>query len=113
MLTRAKNWHERQKRLVERKLMIRLDSCTVEPLGEKRGYNAVIEGFNLHPAISPPRVTVGGVLLEDMQFEAKGRRIRGVLRKKPRSERVVVDYRFAQAKLKGQIQWVKPRANNN
>ncbi|HJQ33113.1 MAG TPA: hypothetical protein VJ866_13075 [Pyrinomonadaceae bacterium] len=108
MLTRAKNWLDAQKRLAERKHVIRLDSCAVEPLGEKRGYNAVIEGFNLHPAISPPRVTVGGVLLEEMQFQADGRRIRGVLRQKPRSGRVMVDYGFARATLKGEIRWIEP-----
>jgi len=98
--TRSKPWQERQRRLAEAKPRVRLDGLHVESLGPARGYAAVIEGFNLHMAIAPPRVTVGGVLLERMQFQRDGRVIRGVLPRKPRGGRVVVDYGFARAELK-------------
>lgn len=96
------SWRERHRRAASRKPWIRLDRAQVNPLAEGRGYEVVIEGFNLHPVISPPRVTVGGVLVERLKFQKDGRAVRGVLPRKPPSHLVVVDYGFARAELKGE-----------
>lgn len=76
--------------------IVRIDRCVVEP-GAKGTYRVVIEGFNLHGSISPPRVTVGGVPLVNIQFQADGQKLTGTLAAKPRSKKVVVDYGFARA----------------
>lgn len=101
MPMRRESWQEKHRRAVSRKPWIRLERVRVKHLGPRGGYEVVIEGVNLHPAISPPRVTVGGVPLEHPEFQRDGRSIRGVLPKKPTSGRVVVDYGFARAELKG------------
>lgn len=102
MPMRRESWYEKHRRAAQRKAWIRLDRVRVEPLGPGRGYAVVIEGVNLYPVISPPHVTVGGVLLERLEFQKDGRTLRGVLPRKPPSHRVVVDYGFARAQLQGQ-----------
>ena len=95
----AEAWKETQKKIAARAPMVRLDRCHVKPASNKkrRSYDATIEGYNLHQAISPPRVTVGGVMLEDIRFQDDGTAIRGTLSKRPRDHTVVVDYGFARA----------------
>jgi hypothetical protein len=103
MATRADAWRARQKQMAERSPTIRIDRCTIEPLqGDKgqeadKGYLVVIEGFRLHQAISPPRITVGKLVVESVTFRADGKQIRGVLRARPDDDRVRVDYGFAHA----------------
>jgi hypothetical protein len=102
-------WKEMQKMIAARAPIVRLDRCHVKPVSDnkrkkKRSYEALIEGYNMHQAISPPRVTVGGVMLENIRFQDDGTAIRGTLSKRPRDRTVVVDYGFtrAEALLKSQ-----------
>jgi len=105
MQRRAQEWLARQKQMAARRPRIRLDGCTLEALPQGKGYAVVIDGFNLHQAISPPLITVGGVQLELAKFRRDGKQIRGVLRKKPDGEHVEVEYGFARAELNG-VQFV-------
>ena len=75
---------------------VRIDRCQVIE-GEKGYYDVVIEGFGLRPAITPPRIVVGGVPLEGVRFEEGGRRATGVLREQPRDYQVTVDLGYARA----------------
>jgi len=106
MTKRSDAWYERQKRAAERRAVMRIDRCTIEPVkGEKaqegqERYLVTIDGFHLHPAISPPRVTVGEEVVEELSFGKDGRQIRGVLRRRPDGERVRVDYGFAHAETR-------------
>jgi hypothetical protein len=95
----AEAWKEMQKKIAARAPIVRLDRCYVKPVSNKKKglYEAIIEGYNLHQAISPPRVTVGGVMLENIGFQDDGTAIRGTLSKRPRDRTVVVDYGFARA----------------
>ncbi len=95
-----REWLARQKQAQERKPLLRIDRVHITSLGPEKGYEVVIEGFNLRPSISPPSVRVGQVLAENLIFEKEGRVIRGLLREKPRDSSVVVDYGFAGAELK-------------
>jgi hypothetical protein len=79
---------------------IRLDRVRVEPLEDRSGYRVIIDGFNLHRAISPPRVEVGGVPLQQLEFQRDGRCLRGVLAREPANPVTVVDYGFARAEAK-------------
>jgi hypothetical protein len=99
----AQAWKERRKQIAARAPTVRLDRCRVKPLAKKGSFEAVIEGHNLHQAISPPRVTVGGATLENLTFQDDGTAIRGTLSIRPRGRVVVVDYGFARAEalLKG------------
>jgi hypothetical protein len=94
-------WKEMQKKIAARAPIVRLDRCYVKPVSNdnkrKRSYEALIEGYNMHQAISPPRVTVGGVMLENIRFQDDGTAIRGTLSKRPRDRTVVVDYGFTRA----------------
>lgn len=101
MATISKQWRKKHQQWEERKPKIRLIGLEVEFLGPGQGYAVVIEGFNLYGAISPPKVTVGGIPLEHPEFYPNGRFIRGKLSRKPQSDRVVVDYGFARAELRG------------
>jgi hypothetical protein len=108
MQRRAKLWQERRKRAASRATALRVDRCEVSRSADKATYKVVIDGFNLHPAIAPPRVTVGSVRVEGLRFQPDGRRIEGVLKERPRPGPVVVDYRFARAVLEREIEWVEP-----
>jgi hypothetical protein len=95
-------WKETQKKIAARAPIVRLDRYYVKPVSndnkrKKRSYEALIEGYNMHQAISPPRVTVGGVMLENIRFQDDGTAIRGTLSKRPRDRTVVVDYGFTRA----------------
>src|SRR5207249_1235468 len=102
MATREELWWERRKRAVEHKVRVRVDRMSIKARTPRRGYEVVIQGFNLHRAISPPRITVGEVTLEQIDFDPGGLAIRGILPRQPRSRRVVVDYGFARAEWSGQ-----------
>ena len=94
---RERAWRERQRRAAERRPRIRVDSCEVRPLTTGEGYAVTITGFNLHGAISPPMITIGGIALQHLQFEPDGRTVRGTLAREPDGNAVVVDYGFARA----------------
>ena len=59
------------------------------------GYRVSISGRNLMMAVSPPRIRVGGVELDDLEFDPSGKQITGTLSRKPESDDVTVDYGFA------------------
>jgi hypothetical protein len=87
-----------------RKPGIRIDDVTIREMPEYRGcYQVRISGHNLRMAISPPRIEVGGVPLEDLTFDKDGRAVSGTLACKPESERVVVDYGFAREQ--SEVHW--------
>jgi hypothetical protein len=92
----ARKWEERRKLLASRKPRVRVDRCVVTER-EKGHYDVMIEGFGLLPAITPPRIAVGGVLLEQAMFEKGGRRVTGVLRDRPKNDQVIVDLGYAHA----------------
>src|SRR5687767_8755887 len=105
MLRRERAWLETQERSGDGRVKVRLDSASIRALEDRDCYYVVIDGFNLYPRISPPVVTVGGVLMEQIQYEENGRRIEGVLKKEPSKKPVTIDYGYAHAELKGEI-WV-------
>lgn len=107
MLKREREWLDMQERAGDNRVAVRLDSASVEPLEDHGGYRVVIEGFNLHPRIAPPLVRVGGVMLEQIQYQQDGRRINGVLKERPGSGPVTIDYGYAEADLRNEIRWVK------
>lgn len=79
-----------------RRPWIRLDDAQIVEDRERSGeFQVTISGHNLKMAISPPRVSVGGIELEHLSFEPGGKQITGVLRNKPGSDEVIVDYGFA------------------
>ena len=75
---------------------IRVDGAVVKPSAAGY-YEVVIAGFGLYAAQLPPNVLVGELPVFDLKFENQGRILRGVLREKPRSAEVIVDYGFARA----------------
>ena len=83
----------------DREPWIRLDDVYVSEREDDDAYEVVIEGVNFRGTISPPRVTVGGLPLEDQSFASDGRSIRGTLPEEPDSLHVVVDYGFARDEL--------------
>jgi hypothetical protein len=92
----ARKWEERRQQLAARKPHVRVDRCVLTD-GEKGTYQVTIEGFGLLPAITPPRITVGGVPLEQVRVEHGGRRLTGVLSTQPRGTEVIVDLGYARA----------------
>jgi hypothetical protein len=105
MLKRQREWLEMQERAAENRVVVRLDSASVQPY--EGAYRVVIEGFNLHPRIVPPLVTVGGGTVREIEYQPDGRRITGVLREEPGTEPVRIDFGYASAELKDEIRWVK------
>ena len=103
MLKREREWRDMQASAIENRYSIRIDAATIEPQENKDGYRVVIEGFNLYPRISPPLVTVGGVMLEQIKYEPNGRSINGRLKEKPDNGTVKVNYGFASAELATRI----------
>lgn len=99
MLSDERRWRERHAEAVAREPRIRIDGVEISAVDGGRRYAVVIFGFNLHAAISPPRVTVGGLDLEAMTFSPDGRTIGGILPSPPGNQRVVVDFGFARAEL--------------
>lgn len=82
---------------------IRVDGVEIQEGRTRRGeraYSVRIRGVNLRGAISPPRVEVGGQVLEEMSFAPDGRTLSGIVRDKPVAEHVVVDYGSVRAELR-------------
>ena len=79
----------------ERRVWIRIDKATASPASTGGVYDVAITGVNLHMAVVPPRILVGGVPLQQLSFEPGGGRITGVLRGTPEDGSVSVDYGFA------------------
>jgi hypothetical protein len=104
MPTRRERWLADHQQALSRKVHLRVDGGQVEP-GPHGSYNVTIEGFGLYPAIVPPRVVVGGVPAEQLQFRPDGRTIRGILRQRPSALKVVVDYGFARAEWEAVDPW--------
>ncbi|WP_026555109.1 hypothetical protein [Arthrobacter sp. 35W] len=80
-----------------RRAWIRVDKAAASPATTRGVYDVAITGVNLHMAVVPPRIMVGGVPLQQLSFEPGGRRITGVLRGAPEGGSVSVDYGFASA----------------
>lgn len=107
MLKREQAWRDRQQRIAARGPQVRIDRCTIQALDREEGYTAIIEGFNLRQAISPPRVTVGGVSAHALTFDRDGKHLRVLLKQLPDGDRVEVDYGFARAE--GRAEWTRGR----
>jgi hypothetical protein len=98
MTRRARNWEERRKLAASRRPHVRIDRAIVRKGGKGQyGFELVIEGFGLLPAISPPQVTVGGILVAQPTFATDGRSVTGALRERPANPQVVVDLGYARA----------------
>ena len=80
-----------------RRPWIRVDDARItEAKGGPQGrWDVTISGHNLKMAVSPPRITVGGVPLMRPVFEPSGKLITGTLTEEPATDEVVVDYGFA------------------
>ncbi|WP_427017621.1 hypothetical protein ACQCSX_03105 [Pseudarthrobacter sp. P1] len=78
-----------------RRAWIRVDRATVSASSTRGVYDVAITGVNLHMAVVPPRILVGGVPLQQLSFEPGGGRITGVLKHRPEGGSVSVDYGFA------------------
>ncbi|MBM4441527.1 MAG: hypothetical protein FJ027_14025 [Candidatus Rokubacteria bacterium] len=100
MSTRADRWREARARALARRPWLRLDRVRVTERAKGAGWEVVIEGMHLHPVVSPPAVTVGGVAAERLTFAPDGRTLRAVLTRRPSSLHVVVDYGFVRAELR-------------
>jgi hypothetical protein len=92
-LTRAaRKWEERRKLLASRKPAVRIDRAIIKTASRgEYGYEVVIDGFGLVPAIAPPNITVGGEALEQLTFAIGGRTVTGLLRDRPKGQRICVD----------------------
>jgi hypothetical protein len=87
-----------------RRAWIRVDGAEIAEDREEYGtYRVRITGHNLRLIISPPRIEVGGVRLEQVTFDKDGKTISGTLPSKPEGDRVVVDYGFARDE--GELEW--------
>lgn len=99
MTTQAQADPERERGddpMVGRRAWIRVDHAKIMDDEQYEGrYQVQITGHNLKMAISPPRIEVGGVPLENISFEGEGKIITGTLVRQPEDNRVVVDYGFA------------------
>jgi hypothetical protein len=80
-----------------RRAWIRIDKATASPASTRGVYDVAITGVNLHMAVVPPRILIGGVPLQQLSFEPGGGRITGILRGTPEDGSVSVDYGFASA----------------
>lgn len=83
---------------------VAIHTARVEAVKSGKEYRVEIEGGNLWPAISPPRVTVGNVPLRDLRFGKEGTSLTGTLPRRPDGRKVVVDYGFA----RGEFTLAKP-----
>lgn len=101
------DWRRRQKELAAKQPALAVDSGTVTIGGPPLGHEVEVTGRDLHPALSPPEVTVGGVEVTDLQFSADGTSLRGRLRTPPPDARFVIDYGFARAEatLERRTEW--------
>lgn len=88
-------WKERRKILQERSNRLRVDECRIER-GES-GYRLVCLGFGFVPALSPPRVALGGVVLKDIKYLEQGRRLEADFEQLPENRTVVLDFVYATA----------------
>lgn len=99
----AREWEERRQRVAARRPQARVDRCVVRA-GAEGTFDVVIDGFGLVPAISPPHITIGGVLLERPRVEQGGRRLTGMLTERPRSTEVEVDLGYVRTAGKMAVQ---------
>ncbi len=101
------DWQQKRKTAVSRLIRLRLDQASIRPVFIPRGYTVTIEGEHLYQAISPPRVTVGDIVLEGLRFSTDGRVLKGRLSAHPTSRRVIVDYHFDRAEidLSNEVRW--------
>jgi hypothetical protein len=98
MIRRARNWEERRKLAASRRPVVRIDRAIVTEGGKGQyQFEVTIQGFGLWPAVSPPQVTVGGVLVVGPTFATDGRSVTGVLPERPKNPQVVVDLSYARA----------------
>jgi hypothetical protein len=81
-----------------RQAWIRIDKATASSASTRGVYDVAITELNLHMAVVPPRILVGGVPLQQLSSEPGGGRITGVLRGTPEDSSVSVDYGFASAR---------------
>ena len=98
-MTRSERFAHEQKLARDVKPRISVRSAHVEPVAGGKGYAVRIDGENLHAAIVPPVVTVGGETVGALKFSGDGRRIFGMIPKKPRNRHAVVDYGFVRAEV--------------
>ena len=90
-------WKAAQERRKTSGPWLRLDSAEIREAQKGEGYEIVIHGFNLHPRVAPPSVTVGDQQVQDLQFDPEGRRLIGRLKTRPEGQEVTVDYGFKHA----------------
>jgi len=88
-------WDQRHKLLQERSSRFRVDRCSIER--EKDGYRLVCTGLGLVPALSPPRISLGGVVLKGLKYLDQGRRLEAVVDQLPEDRTVVLDFVYAAA----------------
>jgi hypothetical protein len=71
------------------------------------GYRVEVEGRGLHPALAPPRVSVGGIDVTDLEFGRDGTTLRGKVTHSPPNTSLVIDYGFtkAEAILSNRTAW--------
>ena len=94
----GEDWTRHQKEIADRKPSLAVDGGTLTVAGFlPRRYTVEVEGRSLLPALSPPEVKVGGVVVTDLEFAADGRSLRGKLPTTPPTDDFLIDYRFASA----------------
>src|SRR5215813_5487202 len=99
-MTRSERFAYEQKLAMDCRPRIYVHATQVQETADGKGYAIRIEGNNLHAAIVPPKVTVGGEIVADLKFSGDGRSISGTVGKKPRDSHTIVDYGFARGELK-------------
>jgi hypothetical protein len=98
-MTRSERFAHEQKLAMDARPRIHVRSVHVEEAAGRNGYAVRIDGDNLHEAIAPPQISVGGEIVGDLKFSGDGGSISGTVPKKPRSRHTVVDYGFAKAEM--------------
>ena len=107
------DWQVRRKVVASKVTGIGLVRGVIRASLRPAGYRVTLEGEQLHRALSPPRVTVGGLDLVDLRFHGGGLFLEGFLPRRPPDRQAIVDYGFARAEITldqhfGWWLWIRP-----
>jgi hypothetical protein len=93
----GEDWVRRQREMAARRPELAVDRGTLTVGPSPLRYRVAVEGRGLHLALSPPRVTVGGIPVTDLEGTRDGTSLRGRVAHSPPNATFVIDYGFANA----------------
>lgn len=92
MIESEEKWKARQRKFAERVPRFKIDSCKLEP--HKSGYQIIVDGIGLRPAISPMTVLVDGITETKFSFLPDGRQLKISLNRAPEIGDVELDFGY-------------------